>query len=306
MKQGTDGLLKFKQLASDLGLRVWECRGLLDTLWEFTGRDAPSGDIGKFTDEEIALAIDYQDDAKELIAALKRRKWVDQDEEHRLLIHDWPDHCEENVHTKLARERLWFANGSAPRVRGLHSDERGAAQKFYESGRGRPRKPKKQKDLRLPYNSPDVPGSVQGPPLVPCLAEPSRAEPCLAMPSRAEGKSKDSTDSTVGIGPHAPPGAEPRAAESLADVSARLVRLGMNPTSADRLAAAGITPERAAVVIAECERDSSAKKPIALAVKKLAEECGARLLNGKHRPIAGALESAVEQIGKLRANRAGG
>lgn len=131
MKTGTDSKLKFKHLQRDLDLPLWQARGLLDTLWEFVRCNCPRGDIGKFTDDDIAAGIDYRGDASQLIAVLVNRKWLDVSEQHRLIVHDWPQHAEDSVHRKLARDRQFFADGSKPNLGRLEKSYKDEAEKFY-------------------------------------------------------------------------------------------------------------------------------------------------------------------------------
>ena len=127
MKAGTEAKLKFKTLQRALSLKLWGARGLLDTLWSFTQHNAPRGDIGRFSDEEIAIGIDW-DNAAELIEALVKHRWLDRvGGPDRLLVHDWPDHCEDSVHMALARKGLLFACGARPKLSRLSKDEREAA-----------------------------------------------------------------------------------------------------------------------------------------------------------------------------------
>ena len=76
---------------------------ILELLWHLTAREAPRGDIGKLTNEDIALFIDYCGDENELIATLVRCGWLDEDPEYRLVVHDWHIHADESAKKRLAR-----------------------------------------------------------------------------------------------------------------------------------------------------------------------------------------------------------
>lgn len=94
MKPGTPDILKFKRLHKRLGGNVRGIVGLLDLLWQRTAKEAPAGDIGRFTNEEIALLCDWDETAPdELVDALVETGWLDVIENHRLVVHDWHDHC---------------------------------------------------------------------------------------------------------------------------------------------------------------------------------------------------------------------
>lgn len=92
MKLGTVDSIKFKKLKLKLGLAQWQAIGLLESLWMFTARNAPLGDIGRHSNEDIAVHLEWSGDADALILALTECRWIDESEEHRLLIHDWADH----------------------------------------------------------------------------------------------------------------------------------------------------------------------------------------------------------------------
>jgi hypothetical protein len=103
VKSGTTGLLKFSKLKRALGLTKWQAVGVLQTLWEFAGENAPRGDIGRYSDEDIAFGIEWEGDAAALIAALVENAWLDRDAVHRLIVHDWADHLEERIRKRLLR-----------------------------------------------------------------------------------------------------------------------------------------------------------------------------------------------------------
>lgn len=92
MKTGAVESLKFKKLKMKLKLAHWQAVGLLEALWLFTARNAPNGDIGKHSNEDIAIHIEWSGNPDELMAELVDARWVDASDEHRLVVHDWHDH----------------------------------------------------------------------------------------------------------------------------------------------------------------------------------------------------------------------
>ncbi|HBE71802.1 MAG TPA: hypothetical protein DDW52_26970 [Planctomycetaceae bacterium] len=110
MKDGTTEKLKFKKLKLRLGLAEWQLVGLLETLWKFTRQNCPQGDIGRFSDEDIAVSIEYSDDATELIAALTDCGWLERDDEFRLVVHDWSEHAPTFIKGCLRRHKREFAD----------------------------------------------------------------------------------------------------------------------------------------------------------------------------------------------------
>lgn len=133
MISGTTDKLKFKILQRHMGLLRWEACGLLQSLWNLTAEATPDGGVGRFTNEEIAIGIEWNKDADKLIDDLIATKWLDEIPEDygRLYIHDWHEHCENTVHRKLARVHSFFANGKQPNLARLESKYKDEAEEFY-------------------------------------------------------------------------------------------------------------------------------------------------------------------------------
>lgn len=110
MKKGTENHPKTHDLANRLKVnRAWAC-GILELIWGFTRDFAPQGDIGRFDDEAIARAALWQKDAGTFVANLVGSKWLDKSDTFRLIVHDWPEHCDEYTKKKLKRSGLEFAS----------------------------------------------------------------------------------------------------------------------------------------------------------------------------------------------------
>jgi hypothetical protein len=117
MKVGCPESMKFKRtarrlrplLGSALGLVDVSTvlAGLLERLWQATAKDAPRGDIGRFTDDEIAEAVGWLGDAASLLAVLIDEGWLDRSSTHRLLVHDWPDHAPNWVRGNIKHKGGW-------------------------------------------------------------------------------------------------------------------------------------------------------------------------------------------------------
>lgn len=103
MKRNTDSLPKFKGLAKELGLPRYATMGVLEAVWELTGKHAPRGNVGKFSNQEIADDLGWEGDADELVAALIKHRWLDTSDQHRLLIHDWKDHAPDWLKKAIVR-----------------------------------------------------------------------------------------------------------------------------------------------------------------------------------------------------------
>lgn len=107
--------------------------GAMEQLWQWCAKYTPAGDVGRYSDARIAQAAGWSGDATAFVQALVRVGWLDADPEHRLLIHDWSEHCEDSVHARLARKREWFADGTRPSLAKLSSDEKAEAKRWFDS-----------------------------------------------------------------------------------------------------------------------------------------------------------------------------
>jgi hypothetical protein len=79
--------------------------GVLESLWHFAAAYADDGDLGKFSDEDIAEFIGW-DDAKMLLSALESTGWLDGRQ-----IHDWTEHAPDYIKKRLARRTTADSGG---------------------------------------------------------------------------------------------------------------------------------------------------------------------------------------------------
>ena len=86
--------------------------GHLELLWAFTAQKAHRGDIGKWPDGAIARSAHWNGNATEFVKALTDAGFLDHSDQHRLLVHDWPDHCPRWVTSKLTRSGDDFAENN--------------------------------------------------------------------------------------------------------------------------------------------------------------------------------------------------
>ena len=97
---------KLKRLKRHLGIPQCMAVGVLECLWHMAATEAPRGDIGRWSNEEIAVALEWPGEADELVDALVECRWLDRDPRHRLLVHDWSEHADRNVRRmSVVRER---------------------------------------------------------------------------------------------------------------------------------------------------------------------------------------------------------
>lgn len=103
MKSNTPELMKFKRLQRRLGVTTAQLVGHLELLWIATAKNAPEGDIGRFTDEDISIACYWEGDPKMFITSLVECGWLDADSKWRLLVHNWSEHAPSYIHGVLKR-----------------------------------------------------------------------------------------------------------------------------------------------------------------------------------------------------------
>ena len=140
MKRQAFDHTKMNLLMEKLNVPRYVAVGIMESIWYLTAREAPRGDIGKLSNERIAIGIDWRgatnksrrDEADRLVNALVESGWLDRDGpewstnevltkgergtnevlkryQYRLVIHDWPEHADDAVKKYLKRNNLTWA-----------------------------------------------------------------------------------------------------------------------------------------------------------------------------------------------------
>lgn len=107
---------KTHDFASRLGISRPTAIGHLELLWAWTGRYAEQGNIGKLHDGSIARGADWMGPPEEFILALQEAGFVDADQTHRLLIHNWEEHAPRWVKSKLKTLGMAFLGPASPYI----------------------------------------------------------------------------------------------------------------------------------------------------------------------------------------------
>lgn len=157
---------KVGRLCRLLSVPRYSAIGIVESLWHFTAKHATAGDVGKWSNDEIAVAIGWDGEPDGLIVALVEARFLDEIDGPRLIVHDWPVHCEDGIHNALARRGEFFANGEAPRLTRLSKNEREQIESLYRVG-----------ESALSAHKSTQKRSAN--------AQPSQAKPCPAKPSQA-------------------------------------------------------------------------------------------------------------------------
>jgi len=134
MKRNTDSLPKFKGLAKELSLPRYATMGVLEAVWDLTGKHSPRGNVGKFSNQEIADDIGWEGDANTLIDALVKHRWLDTSGRYRLLVHDWKDHAPDWLKKAIARSSEGWASDADSSVCLPVADSGGQRQPVAASG----------------------------------------------------------------------------------------------------------------------------------------------------------------------------
>lgn len=110
MKRGTTQHWKIKALARELHVTRSHAVGIMECLWQYTAEACPNGSWKNLSPLALAAEADRKD-GQAMVAAMLRVHILDDD----FMVHDWPVHCEDWVHMRLARAGKKFACGCAPR-----------------------------------------------------------------------------------------------------------------------------------------------------------------------------------------------
>lgn len=133
MKRGTVEHPKTKALARALKIPQYSAVGILESLWHWTAQFAPAGDVGRYENSDIADGVHWDGDAEKLVAALVSCRWLDEHDEHRLVIHDWSTHADDAVNLVLARRTTFFTDGTRPKLTRLAKPERERIQSQFDT-----------------------------------------------------------------------------------------------------------------------------------------------------------------------------
>lgn len=105
---------KTLDFASRLRVELPTAIGYLELLWAFTGKKAPQGNIGKFSDGSIAMACYFRGDPQAFLQSLLQSGFIDAHPVHRYVIHDWQEHAPRWVSAKLKKLNAQFVGNGEP------------------------------------------------------------------------------------------------------------------------------------------------------------------------------------------------
>jgi hypothetical protein len=120
-------------LADALGIMDCFAVGILETFWHHVGKYHDDGDISDLKPSILARSIRYSGDPQQLWDALIYAGFIDTGDD-KTIVHDWPHHCEDSIHSRLFRAIRCFADGSKPLPKNLGKDEKAELEKAWASG----------------------------------------------------------------------------------------------------------------------------------------------------------------------------
>lgn len=98
--------------------------GTLESLWVFTRTQRPTGDVGSVSNWRLAEKMGWTHDPEWIINALVKTHWLDESKKHRLIVHDWSQHCNDYVHRTLIKHTQLFADDTIPRLTKINKSDR--------------------------------------------------------------------------------------------------------------------------------------------------------------------------------------
>ncbi len=132
MKRGATEHPKFRKLARLMGQPTYVAIGLMESLSHWAVKFAPDSAIGKFEDDEIADGVGWASEPSAMMEMLVAAGFVDAHSSHRLVIHDWPEHCDNATQMALARAHRWFWDGTQPKLTQFDKREREPLAAFFK------------------------------------------------------------------------------------------------------------------------------------------------------------------------------
>src|SRR5690348_1961804 len=125
MKRNAPDHPKMLDLQARLGIGKALAVGTVGLLWHWTAKYAMDGAIGRWSNASIAAGCSWEGNPDALVEGLVKSRLVDVvDGDARLVVHDWSEHAEDQVHNALARKVQLFADGTVPQLTKLGDKDR--------------------------------------------------------------------------------------------------------------------------------------------------------------------------------------
>jgi hypothetical protein len=124
---------KTRRLADVLKIDWSHALGLIEAMLHVAyAQKPPDGGIGRtMSNADIADEMHTSIRPDKLIAAMLSAGQLEENENCRLYIHDFHEHCLDWIDISLARKTLLYANGRRPRMTRLEKEEREQLEAVY-------------------------------------------------------------------------------------------------------------------------------------------------------------------------------
>ena len=124
-QRGTLNHLKTRRLAERLDIDLSHALGLIEALLQVAmEQNPPDGGVGRMTNRDLVFQMRSSIEPDKVIKAMLYAGQLERDENCRLYIHHFHEHCFDYIDNWLARHTLRYANGSMPRMDRLQEKER--------------------------------------------------------------------------------------------------------------------------------------------------------------------------------------
>lgn len=100
---------KTRRLAKIMGIAQPFALGLMESLWHVTAEQAPTGAIGRLSNQDIADEMFWDGNADELIDALVSADLLEHHPRFRLIVHNYHKYADQATKRKVERHGLEFA-----------------------------------------------------------------------------------------------------------------------------------------------------------------------------------------------------
>lgn len=100
---------KTRRLAKIMGIAQPFALGLMESLWHVTAEQAPTGAIGRLSNQDIADEMFWEGDADDLINALVSSDLLEHHPRFRLIVHNYHKYADQATKRKVERHGLEFA-----------------------------------------------------------------------------------------------------------------------------------------------------------------------------------------------------
>ncbi len=113
-KRGTLTHRRTRRLARLLRIQPPYALGVMEAVWHVAAEQAPRGDVGRLSNQDLCDEAYLEGNADEIVAALVEAGVLEEHSAFRLVVHGWSEHADRAVRHKLSRAGLTFWDDEPP------------------------------------------------------------------------------------------------------------------------------------------------------------------------------------------------